>query len=177
MSHRGSGRPAPGSSSAELYGSFADRGEPPAGAEGEERSFERFSARVPLIRDFGYRLAAEADSTVELTAPVPPSVLQVDGRVHGGLLATLADTAGAYLLYRSLPAGRTMASIEFKLNFVRPAVAEAGELRARARLVKRGRSVSLCDIEVAQAGELVAKGLFTYLLLPADGPTDGPANS
>ncbi len=139
--------------------------EPAGGEEGDGPSFERFADRVPLIGDFGYRLAAETASAVELAAPVPPSVLQVDGRVHGGLLATLADTAGAYLLYRTLPPGRSMASIEFKLNFVRAAVAGAGELHATARLVKSGRSVSLCDIEVVQGGELVAKGLFTYLLL------------
>jgi len=76
------------------------------------------------------------------------------------MLATLADTAGAYLLYRSLPPDRRMTSIEFKLNFLRPAVADAGELHARARIVKQGRQVTLCDIEVAQGGELVAKGLF-----------------
>jgi uncharacterized protein (TIGR00369 family) len=61
-----------------------------------------------------------------------------------------------------------MTSIEFKLNFLRPAVAGAGDLHARARIVKQGRQVILCDIEVAQGGELVAKGLFTYLLLPPD---------
>ncbi len=103
-----------------------------------------------------------------MAAPVLASSLQVDGWVHGGLLATLADTAGAYLLYRSLPPDRRMTSIEFKLNFLRPAVAEAGDLNARARIVKQGRQVILCDIEVAQGGELVAKGLFTYLLLPPE---------
>ncbi len=84
------------------------------------------------------------------------------------MLATLADTAGAYLLYRGLPPGRRMTSIEFKLNFVRPAVADAEDLHARARIVKSGRQVTLCDIEVAQGAELVAKGLFTYLLLPPE---------
>ena len=111
---------------------------------------------------------AESEPEVELAAPVLDSSLQVDGWVHGGMLATLADTAGAYLLYRSLPPDRRMTSIEFKLNFLRPAVADAGELHARARIVKQGRQVTLCDIEVAQGGELVAKGLFTYLLLPPD---------
>lgn len=111
---------------------------------------------------------AESETEVELAAPVLTSSLQVDGWVHGGLLATLADTAGAYLLYRSLPADRSMTSIEFKLNFLRPAVADAGDLHAHARIVKQGRSVTLCDIEVAQDGELVAKGLFTYLLLPPE---------
>jgi uncharacterized protein (TIGR00369 family) len=132
------------------------------------RSFERFASGVPLIAALGYRLLEASETEVELAAPVSDSSLQVDGWVHGGMLATLADTAGAYLLYRSLPPDRSMTSIEFKLNFLRPAVADAGDLSARARLVKQGRQVALCDIEVAQGGELVAKGLFTYLLLPPD---------
>ncbi len=133
-----------------------------------DRTFERFTAGVPLVREFGYRLVRETDSEVHLNAPVNSSALQVDDRVHGGLLATLADTADAFLLYRTLPPDRLMTSIEFKLNFLRPAVSGAGDLEALARLVRQGRSVSLCDIEVRQAGELVAKGLFTYLMLEAD---------
>jgi len=44
--------------------------------------------------DLGYRLLAESETEVELAAPVLDSSLQVDGWVHGGMLATLADTAG-----------------------------------------------------------------------------------
>jgi acyl-coenzyme A thioesterase PaaI-like protein len=56
-----------------------------------------------------------------------------------------------------------MTSIDFTLNFLRPALLERGELLARAVLVKRGRTIALADVDVEQAGQLVAKGLFTYL--------------
>lgn len=121
-------------------------------------------AAMPVSAIFGFLFGArdEHQATVEL--PLRPEFLQGEARVHGGILATLADTSAVYLLISGLPLGRTLTSIEFKLNFVRPALLERGAVAARARLVKRGRQVALVDVELEQQGELVAKGLFTYLL-------------
>jgi acyl-coenzyme A thioesterase PaaI-like protein len=69
-----------------------------------------------------------------------------------------------WLLLGPLLPERTLTSIEFKLNFVRPALAERGELLAVAKLVRRGRTVALASVDVLQAGELIATGLFTYLV-------------
>ncbi|MCK6448139.1 MAG: PaaI family thioesterase [Planctomycetes bacterium] len=91
-------------------------------------------------------------------------LLQGHAHVHGGVLAALADTAGVWLVYPELAHGVEMTSIEFKLNFLRPATLDAGELVATAKLVKRGRTIALADVDVTQGGELVAKGLFTYLV-------------
>jgi acyl-coenzyme A thioesterase PaaI-like protein len=54
---------------------------------------------------------------------------------------------------------------EFKLTFLRTAVLDRGVLTARATALKVGRSVATADVEIWQAGELVAKGLYTYLVL------------
>ena len=48
--------------------------------------------------------------------------------VHGGILTTLADTASVYVLLPGLPPGKRMTSIEFKMNFFRPGLADAGPL-------------------------------------------------
>jgi uncharacterized protein (TIGR00369 family) len=98
--------------------------------------------------------------------PVKRSYLQEGGVVHGGVLSALADTAAVYLLFPDLGPDETMTGIELKISFVRPAVLGAGDLEARARPVKRGRRVAFCDVEVLQKRTLVAKGLFTYLVLP-----------
>ena len=58
-----------------------------------------------------------------------------------------------------------MTSIEFKLNFLSPARPGGERLTARALVVRRGRRVGVCDVEVVQGDKLVAKGLFTYLFL------------
>ncbi len=69
-----------------------------------------------------------------------------------------------YAVHPYLPDGLTMTSIEFKLNFLRPATVGGGPLVATARVVRRGRRVAVCDVDVWQDGEAVATGLFTYLL-------------
>lgn len=93
--------------------------------------------------------------------------LQEGGVVHGGILTTLADSAAVYVLLPELPEGKHMTSIEFKMNFFRPAMGGAGPLRATATAVKRGRSVNVCEAEVFQAEKLLAKGTFTYLFYEA----------
>lgn len=120
-----------------------------------------------INRTLGLRLqrSGAEGSAIEM-AQVEP-YLQEGGVVHGGILTTLADTAAVYVLLPDLPQGKRMTSIEFKMNFFRPALGEAGALRATASAVKRGRSVNVCEAEVFQAGKLLAKGTFTYLFFEA----------
>jgi acyl-CoA thioesterase len=108
----------------------------------------------------GERSAAEARVTL---AP-RPELLQGHEHVHGGVLAALADTAAAWLVYPALEHGRDTTTIELKLNFLEPATLAGGELVAIARLVRRGRTIAVVDVEIEQGATKIAKGLFTYLV-------------
>ena len=118
---------------------------------------------MPLAVELGMRFLERTEAGAAIALPLRAEFLQVADVVHGGIVATLADTAAVYLLLGGGRPERAMTSIEFKLNFLRPALLERGELLARAVLVKRGRTIALADVGVEQAGQLVAKGLFTYL--------------
>lgn len=120
--------------------------------------------KVPVNRFFKYRLISRSDTYAEIALPLRPGFLQEEGVVQGGILCALADTTAVYLLYPDLSETRTMTSIEFKMNFLRPALLKNGELRACSTLVKKGRKVALCEVEVFQKKKLLAKGMFTYLL-------------
>ena len=96
--------------------------------------------------------------------PLQEDYLQEGGVVHGGIISTLADTAAVYTLHPYTSKNQSMTSIEFKMNFLSPALLENGDLLAQANLVKRGKKIALCDVEVYQKKKLIAKGLFTYLL-------------
>jgi len=120
--------------------------------------------RVPVNRHFGFSLLSIKRGAAEIAMPLKRPFLQEEGIVHGGVLTTLADTAAVYAVYPFLEDGQTMTSIEFKMNFLRPAFIDDGSVTARAKLVRQGRTIALCDVEVSQARRLVAKGLFTYLL-------------
>ena len=124
---------------------------------------------LPLSEWFGFRFLERSAAEARIAFAPQREHLQTEGSVHGGVLATLADSAAVWLVQPELAAGQTMTSIEFKLNFLRAAVPERGDVEARATLVKRGRSVAVCEVDVRQGQALIAKGLFTYLLLGHEG--------
>jgi uncharacterized protein (TIGR00369 family) len=86
---------------------------------------------------------------------------QLHGVVHGGILAALADTAGAMATYTMVPKGTAIATIEMKINYLEPV--RAGRVRAEATVLRAGRNfvVSECEI-LGPAGKLAAKALITY---------------
>ena len=120
----------------------------------------------PINKFLNFNLLSHSKERAEISMPLKRDYIQETGVVHGGLISTAADTAAVYALYPNLPDGKTMTSVEFKVNFLRPALVENGDLTARAQVVKRGRQIGLCEVEVSQNNKLVAKGLFTYLILP-----------
>jgi len=123
-------------------------------------------ASVPFNRHFDWTLARCDDAGAAVEMAPRPEYLQEGSVVHGGLLSALADTAAAYALMPTLAADRTMTGVEFKMNFLRPATLGGGTLRASGRVVRRGRSLAVCEVRVAQGESEVALGLFTFLYLP-----------
>lgn len=127
---------------------------------------------MPATSLFGFEFGARDGDRALVRMPAAGEALQVEAVVHGGALGALADTAAVYLLLPGLAEGQAMTSIEFKMNFLRPVVAERGDIEAEATLVKKGRTVTVARVDVRQEGALCATGLFTYLIL--DARTGGP---
>ena len=98
---------------------------------------------------------------------------QHDGLVHGGAVATLADTGAALAALTLVGAGERVVTIEFKINFLRPA--RRGRLVCRGQVLRPGRSVTVSEAEVVcldgGARTLVAKAMATIAVLPGgEGP-------
>jgi len=87
--------------------------------------------------------------------------LQIHNVVHGGVIATLADTAGAIAAYTVSAVGAELATIELKINYLLP-IAD-GKVEAEGRVLRAGRNfiVVECDIRNAH-GQLAAKALMTF---------------
>lgn len=118
---------------------------------------------VPVNKLFSFSLDSCSAEQAEISMPADAAFVQEEGVIHGGIITALADTTAVYLLHPNLPEGKSMTSIELKMNFLRPALAGSGDLKAIARIVKRGKSVSVCEVDIFQKDKHVAKGLFTYL--------------
>jgi len=125
---------------------------------------ERYG-RVPVNRHFGFRLLAHDAGGARVSMELLPEYLQEEGLVQGGVVAALADNAAVYAFLPELDGDTGTTGIEFKINFLSPARLDAGPLVARSRVVRRGRRLGVCDVEVVQGDRPVARGLFTYLFI------------
>jgi uncharacterized protein (TIGR00369 family) len=88
------------------------------------------------------------------------------GTVHGGFTATVLDSAMGCAVLTLLGPGTGHTTLEFKINLVRPILAETGELRAEAWVVHGGRRVSTAESRLLTAdGKIVAHGSTTCMAL------------
>ena len=81
------------------------------------------------------------------------------GQWHGGPIAAIIDTVGDYALVMTL--GRPLPTVNFRVDYLRPAIDTALVVTARVR--RSGRLVGVVDIDVSnETGQLVAIGRATY---------------
>jgi uncharacterized protein (TIGR00369 family) len=127
-----------------------------------------FSA-VPINKHLGLELRASSREGATVALPGREALTQEYGVVHGGILATVADTAAVYALHPFLEDGERMTSVEFKVNFLAPALFARGEVVAQSTVIRRGRSIAVARVDVRQADQLVLTGIFTYIILRTGG--------
>ena len=86
---------------------------------------------------------------------------QIHNVVHGGVIASLADTAGAIAAYTVSALGVELVTIELKINYLLP-IAD-GKVEAEGRVLRAGRNFTVADCDVRnEQGELAAKALMTF---------------
>ena len=87
------------------------------------------------------------------------------GSVHGGVAATLLDSAMGAAVHSTLPQGTAYVTLEVKFNLVRPITAETGRVAADGKVVHRGGTVATVEGHVRSVeGKLLAHGTSTCLI-------------
>jgi uncharacterized protein (TIGR00369 family) len=90
------------------------------------------------------------------------------GTVHGGVLATVLDSAAGCAVHSTLPAGTGYTSLDLSVRFVRMVTAESGRLRCEGSVLARSRRTAVAEARLTDARDrLVAHATSTCLLLPA----------
>jgi uncharacterized protein (TIGR00369 family) len=126
-----------------------------------ERELARRLDESNPARQFGFRLEAAEPGRAVVRMRVLARHKQVHGVVHGGVLASLADTAGGLATYMLLPRGARVATVEMKMNYLEPV--DRGTVLAEAHVLRRGKYLSIVDCEVRDdRGNLVGKALMTF---------------
>ena len=121
--------------------------------------------RPPMEKLLGYQLVqAEPGLAVFECLPGEQHYNPI-GVVHGGLAMTLLDSAMGCSINHRLPAGAGHATLETKVNMVRPIAAGTGLLRATGKIVHAGRRVATAEGRLEDAsGKLYAHGTTTVLI-------------
>jgi uncharacterized protein (TIGR00369 family) len=110
----------------------------------ESRVRESF-AKQTFMATLGATLARVAPGEIAISLPVREALAQQHGSVHAGALTTILDSAAGYAALSLMPAGAGVVSVEFKVNLLEPAVGE--RIEARSRVIRSGRTLSVCTAE------------------------------
>lgn len=122
----------------------------------------------PFPDHMSMRVAAVALDRAVIELKTGNCHLQPFGIVHGGVLATLIDTATFWSVYLRVPEDAGLVNIDLKLNYLKPV--ENGILIAEGRAIRSGNTISYAETNVLnEKRELIAHGTSTLMTLPGKG--------
>ena len=123
------------------------------------RGFIRFCGLSPVHVEWGRFVSS---------VKIEEEHRQQDGFIHAGVMATMADHTAGYSAFTTVPEGIQILTIEFKINFLRPAFGES--LVCESRVLREGRQIVVSESEVfdVRDGEKVhvAKATVTLMAVP-----------
>ncbi|MGK2963628.1 MAG: PaaI family thioesterase [Gemmatimonadaceae bacterium] len=118
----------------------------PENAEFETRVRSSFE-RQQFMMTLGAELGRVEPGLVEIRLPITPALAQQHGFVHAGAVASIADSACGYAALTLMGLDSGVLAVEFKINLMAPAAGEF--LIARGRVLRAGRTLSVCQAEVS----------------------------
>ena len=121
-------------------------------------------AGAPFARLLGMRMTEVEEGRVTITADVRPEHENGLGIAHGGLAATLLDSALSCAVNTVMPAGKVFTTLEMKVNYVR-AIPHGASLICTGNVVHAGSRTATAEGRVIDAGgKLYAHGTVTCIL-------------
>jgi uncharacterized protein (TIGR00369 family) len=118
-----------------------------------------------LAQTLGYDVTEVAGGRVVVAVEPNGTHLNPAGTVHGGLAATLLDTAMGLAVQSTLEQGVGQTTLEFKISLVRPITPETGPIKAEGVVLSRGRRIGTAEGRITDLnGRLLAHGTTTCLI-------------
>lgn len=128
--------------------------------------------RSPLGKLLGMEIETIERDRVRLRLPFRGEVTTGGDVVHGGAISALIDTAATAAAWAGTDLSRNPrgTTIALTVNFI--AAAHGEDLVADACVIRRGGTITVCEIDVTgRDGRTIARGLVTYKLSTAPSPT------
>jgi uncharacterized protein (TIGR00369 family) len=121
----------------------------------------------PAMAMLGVRLLSVEPGEVVMALDPGPEHCDHHGRVHGGILAAITDTAAGYAIHTKLGLGWTAATLELHQGFVQPVTLESARLTCIGRVTHLGRRTAVAEADITDAkGELCARMGTTMIVRP-----------
>jgi uncharacterized protein (TIGR00369 family) len=118
-----------------------------------------------IAQTLGYDIAEATSGRVIVTAMPRDIHLNPAGGVHGGLAATLLDSAMGLAIQSKLDKGVGSTTLEFKISLLRPITPATGPITAEGVVLSLGRRVGTAEGRLTDAnGRLLAHGTTTCLI-------------
>jgi acyl-CoA thioesterase len=118
-------------------------------------------AQVAYAKFLGLELCELKSGDVTVCLDVRDDVRQNHGVVHGGAIASLIDTASAFVILTAIDGNERVTTTDLTIHYLRPVT--SGRMLARARIVRGGRRRFVVSVEVENAGALAATAVTGYL--------------
>jgi uncharacterized protein (TIGR00369 family) len=144
---------------------LAEAGRNLPGLEFLQRMIAGSLPRPPISALMNFGLAEIGEGRAVFTVEPAEYHFNPIGVVHGGLAATLLDSAMGCAVHSTLPAGAGYTTLEIKVNFVRPMTAVTGVVRCEAQVVYVGGRTATAEGRVVdESGKLYAHGTTTCII-------------
>jgi uncharacterized protein (TIGR00369 family) len=132
----------------------------------QRRRIEHAREAVPFLKLLGIEVESVGQGTATLVVHVREELMRNDGIVHGGVMASLIDSAFAFAIIPILDEGERTVTVDMTIHYLRPV--SNGAAKAVARVVRAGRRVITVSAELFDENEkLAATALSTYLRITA----------
>jgi uncharacterized protein (TIGR00369 family) len=137
--------------------------------DAEQKRLHDVFGRVPFAHLVGFELGETTRGAATIHLTVRDELKQNKGLLHGGVTASLIDTAAAFAAATLLEPGQSTTTIDLTIHYLRPLT--AGRAHAHARVLRAGRRVLVISVDVLDETEaLVATALTSYMRFSPEPP-------
>jgi len=137
--------------------------------DSERKRIEDALSTVPFAKLLGIKLDSVEPGDATLSLQIRDDFKQNAGVVHGGVIASLIDSATAFAIIPLLNHDERTTTVDLTISYLRPLT--AGSMVARAKVLRAGTRLIVVSAELFDDGRnLAATALSTYVRLPSKPP-------
>ena len=119
----------------------------------------------PMAETLGYDIVEASKGRVVVVADPHAKHRNPFGTIHGGLAATLLDSAMGLAVQSMLDKGFAQTTLEFKISLVRPITPQTGRVSVEGRIMTCGRRIGTAEGRLTDKhGRMLAHGTTTCLI-------------